>query len=112
MLVIAPAASRAAEDDLGRAIYANCASCHGPEGKGGRGPALAADQNLAITPYVASHVLTGSTDMPPFSEQLSDDEIAAVLTYARSHWGNRMPPVSREEIAAARKSLGLTATGR
>ena len=32
--------------------------------------------------------------MPPFAQRLSDDEIAAVVTYIRAAWGNRGIPVS------------------
>jgi mono/diheme cytochrome c family protein len=40
--------------------------------------------------------------MPPFAHVLSDDEVAAVVTYIRGAWGNRAAPVSPSEVAAAR----------
>lgn len=40
--------------------------------------------------------------MPPFAHRRSDDEVAAVVTYIRSAWGNRAGPVSSVEVAAAR----------
>ncbi len=42
--------------------------------------------------------------MPPLSN-LTDHEIANVLTYVRSHFGNSGPPVTTEQVAAVRRSL-------
>ena len=35
--------------------------------------------------------------MPPFAHRLSDDEVAAVVTYIRTSWGNRGEPVSARQ---------------
>jgi mono/diheme cytochrome c family protein len=35
--------------------------------------------------------------MPPFAQALSDDEVAAVVTYIRTSWGNRGAPVSARQ---------------
>ena len=35
--------------------------------------------------------------MPPFAHRLSDDEVAAVVTYIRTSWGNRGDPVSARQ---------------
>jgi mono/diheme cytochrome c family protein len=40
--------------------------------------------------------------MPNFGTQLSDAEIAAVLTFVRSQWGNKGGPVSASQVAAQR----------
>jgi mono/diheme cytochrome c family protein len=40
--------------------------------------------------------------MPNFSADLSDADIAAVLTYVRSAWGNHAPPVDVAAVAAVR----------
>jgi mono/diheme cytochrome c family protein len=40
--------------------------------------------------------------MPTFASQLSDAEIAAVLTYVRTQWGNRGGPISTSQVAAQR----------
>ena len=40
--------------------------------------------------------------MPPFAQRLSDDEVAAVVTYIRSAWGNRGTPVAAREANALR----------
>jgi mono/diheme cytochrome c family protein len=41
--------------------------------------------------------------MPPFREQLSDEQIADVLSYVRSTWGNHGGPVSPDEVRALRE---------
>jgi mono/diheme cytochrome c family protein len=40
--------------------------------------------------------------MPPFSQDLSDEEIAAVVTFIRQAWGNHAPAVSPAEVSSAR----------
>jgi mono/diheme cytochrome c family protein len=44
--------------------------------------------------------------MPRFSDQLSDKEIAMILTHERSSWGNAAEAVSEDDVARVRKSLG------
>jgi hypothetical protein len=36
---------------------------------------------------------------------LKDDQIAAILTYIRSDWGNNASPIQTDEVAAKRKAL-------
>jgi mono/diheme cytochrome c family protein len=40
--------------------------------------------------------------MPPFAQALSDNEIAAIVTYIRQSWGNRAAPVSHADVARYR----------
>lgn len=40
--------------------------------------------------------------MPPFAQVLSDEDVAAVVTYIRVSWGNHGSPVSRREANALR----------
>lgn len=42
--------------------------------------------------------------MPPFAQSLSDDEVAAVVTYIRTAWGNRGAPVSAHDANALRSA--------
>jgi len=74
----------AAGDALGRALYTNCAPCHGRSGEGGFAPALAHNPHLADPRYVLSKIRRGSAVMPPFGEQLTGREIAAVVAFLRS----------------------------
>jgi mono/diheme cytochrome c family protein len=40
--------------------------------------------------------------MPPFAQDLSDNEVAAVVTYIRTAWGNRGAPVTPADANALR----------
>jgi cytochrome c oxidase subunit 2 len=79
---------------MGEAVYVeHCATCHQPNGtgKGGKYPALAGSD--IATGEIANHlerVMTGKvdTEMQAWAPQLSDLEIAAVMTYERNSWGN------------------------
>ncbi|CAF0701732.1 Cytochrome c class I [Candidatus Methylacidithermus pantelleriae] len=91
----------------GAALYAqHCSVCHGPSGKGQPGvfPALAGNPNLADTDLVLNTILHGrpGTAMPPWGPRLSDEEIAAIVNYIRSSWGNDFGTVTREDVAAKR----------
>ncbi len=48
--------------------------------------------------------------MPPFGSQLEDADVAAVVNYERSSWGNDAPLVSPEDVAAARHASPLAHT--
>jgi len=69
---------------------ANCASCHGAEGQGGAGPALADNDFVESRSAVINQILFGAVEhgMPPFAPVLDDREIAAVATYIRNSWEN------------------------
>ena len=93
----------------GKELYSkNCAVCHMAEGQGipGTFPALAGSA-IATTPEgLPDHIdriLHGKNLMPPFGEQLSDADIAAVVTYERNAWGNDTGDVVQpKDIKAAR----------
>ncbi len=77
----------------GEALYKRvCAACHQPDGKGAFGaaayPALAGDNNLASAAYVESVLLNGLRGMPPLGRLMSDEQVANVINYVRSHFGN------------------------
>jgi mono/diheme cytochrome c family protein len=98
----------------GKHLYeANCTECHGADGKGlpPHYPPLAG--NRALTMREAANpiriVLNGGFapatagnprpyGMPPFSHSMSDEEVAAVVSYLRASWGNRAPPVSSATV--------------
>lgn len=86
----------------GKEIYRHvCQGCHMADGKGGIGaatiPGLAGNPKLAAAGYPVSVVLTGMGAMPWFNGVLSDDQIAAVVNYVRTHFGN----VYRDAVSAA-----------
>ena len=95
----------------------NCAACHLSSGRGyvSTFPALAgnpvvnaADPSslISIVLHGGSEVATDATParfaMPPFGERLSDQEIADVVTFIRSRWGNNAPSVTPEQVAKIR----------
>ncbi|MFM0073572.1 cytochrome c [Paraburkholderia sediminicola] len=78
----------------GEALYnATCAGCHMPDGKGAEGaghyPALADNPAVGAAPYVIINVLHGRKAMPSFGDEMNDDQVAAVVNYTRTHFGNR-----------------------
>ncbi|KXU84422.1 cytochrome C6 [Paraburkholderia monticola] len=81
-------------ETTGEALYnATCAGCHMLDGKGAQGaghyPALAGNPALEAAPYVITNVLHGRAAMPPFGDTMDDDQVAAVVNYTRTHFGNR-----------------------
>ncbi|MGU7768565.1 c-type cytochrome [Burkholderia sp. MR1-5-21] len=105
---------------LGRKIYeAQCALCHAKEGQGmpPHFPPLANNQSIQMTSAVnpIRMVLNGGYapgtrknpmpyGMPPFAQALSDEEVAAVVTFIRTAWGNHGKPVSAKEVNALRSA--------
>lgn len=86
----------------------NCSACHQTTGKGVKGafPALAGDPFVQGDPGpMMATVLAGRAGMPSFKDDLSDLELASVLTYVRTSWGNKGKPVSASDVAAARAKL-------
>jgi cytochrome c oxidase subunit 2 len=94
----------------GEKVYAsNCVACHQAQGQGTpamKAPALAGNK-LATGKEEGpiDTVLNGrpNTAMQPFGKQLSDTEIAAVITYVRNSWGNKASDVQPAEVKARRK---------
>jgi len=93
---------------LGEKVYAaNCVACHQATGKG-MPPAFPALDGSKVTtgPKAAqiALVLNGKqgTAMAAFS-RLTDSELAAVITYTRTAWGNKAGEVLPAEVKAARK---------
>jgi cytochrome c oxidase subunit 2 len=101
-----------AEPDLaakGEKIYAaNCVACHQATGKGLAGAFPALDGSKVVNGPADAQIallLTGKagTAMPSW-KQLSDTDIAAVITYTRNAWGNHTgEAIQPAQIVAARK---------
>jgi mono/diheme cytochrome c family protein len=86
----------------------NCSACHQTTGKGVKGafPALAGDPFVQGDPApMMATVLAGRAGMPSFKDDLNDLELASVLTYVRTSWGNKGKPVSASDVAAARAAI-------
>jgi len=93
----------------GAALYHGiCQGCHMPQGQGAIGagsyPALARNNKLATAGYPVLIVLNGSKAMQGFAGMLDDAQIAAVVNYIRTSFGNSYSDaVTAAEVAAARK---------
>ncbi|OEZ54532.1 cytochrome c [Duganella sp. HH105] len=102
-------AQDAAAPAEGKALFLkNCAACHQASGKGipGAFPALAGNSFVqGKGAEVATVLLKGRGGMPDFSDSLSDHEIATILSFVRSNWGNRATPLSESEVLALRDTL-------
>jgi mono/diheme cytochrome c family protein len=104
----------------GRTVYLKeCADCHGEKGEGHTpvGPPLAGNRTVTLrSPTNAIRMVLfggfppGTSDnvrpfgMPPYYPFLSDEQIANVLTYVRSSWGNAAGPVYGSHVAENRGS--------
>lgn len=106
--VFLAAAAPALAADGDTVFKQNCAACHQANGQGipGAFPALAKDKFVvgAPQPLIAT-LLKGRKAMPSFKGTLKDDQIAAVLTYIRSSWGNTAPAIPPAAVAAARATV-------
>ncbi len=80
--------------ERGKAVYQrNCAACHGANGEGGLGNAIAGSP--VAMGDLAEHLEIGingvaGTAMQAFGGQINDVEMAAVITYQRNAFGNNM----------------------
>jgi mono/diheme cytochrome c family protein len=113
------------ERPSGEAIYLDqCSACHRSSGTGiaQMFPALAGasvavqDDPSSMIRAILVGARTVPTDakptpssMPAYFWKLSDDEIAAVATYVRNHWGNSASVVSADAVTSIRKNLNQPA---
>jgi mono/diheme cytochrome c family protein len=77
----------------GEDLFKNiCQGCHMPDVKGAISasayPALAANPRLVAAIYPITVAVNGQRAMPPFGESLSDEQVANVINYVRTHFGN------------------------
>jgi mono/diheme cytochrome c family protein len=85
----------------GEELFASaCQGCHMPDGKGAVGagtyPSLAQDSNLESGGYPVYVVVRGQRAMPPVGAMMSDAQVAAVVNYIRTNFGNQY----REAVSA------------
>jgi cytochrome c oxidase subunit II len=100
----------------GEKVYAtNCAACHQPNGKGtgsikpldGSAVVLDADKGVQIGVLLKGRTVVlpnGLSNVMPSWKQLSDTEIAAVITYTKNNWSNKTGQlVQPADVTAARR---------
>jgi cytochrome c oxidase subunit 2 len=91
----------------GQTVYSQCAVCHQPNGKGLPPAFPSLDGDPIVNGAKADHialVLKGKNQMPSW-KQLSDVEIAAVITYERNSWSNHTgEAIQPSEVKALRSA--------
>jgi mono/diheme cytochrome c family protein len=111
----------------GEQIYQRCVTCHqaGGQGLAGTYPPLdgsefAAAENPAIPIRILLRGLQGPVTvkgtrfdgiMPAYGTgiEMSDEEVAAVLTYVRSSWNNRASAITASQVAEQRAATASSA---
>lgn len=94
--------------DGGEAIYKGvCQGCHMPDAKGAVGagmyPALAKNEKLETAGYPIAVITHGQKAMPSFGALLNDQQVADVVNYVRSNFGNKYKDkVKPEDVKAQR----------
>jgi alcohol dehydrogenase (quinone), cytochrome c subunit len=98
----------------------NCAACHRPDGLGYQrvfpqlagNPVVMAPEAISLATIVLEGSLTPKTSatpaqfaMPSFAWRLDDREVADVVNFIRSSWGNQSAPITAGDVAKLRKSI-------
>ena len=95
-------------EQTGEELFASaCQGCHMPDGKGAVGagtyPSLVQDRNLESGAYPVYVVVRGQRAMPPVGAMMSDAQVAAVVNYVRTHFGNQYrDAVSADDVKLVR----------
>jgi cytochrome c553/DNA-binding beta-propeller fold protein YncE len=109
-LVLLLACSTGAAADPGALYQQHCAACHGAQRTGAMGPALVPESLERLRRPDAIGVIArgrAATQMPPFADKLSSDEIAALAQWIYTPvapapaWGEREIRASRLQLADA-----------
>ena len=118
-----PKSGAAAALARGKGVYESvCGICHNSDGTGkpGQAPALAGSEwvtakginRLAHIPLagVAGAIKVGGKDwnlnMAAMGAALPDEDVAAVLTYIRTSWGNKAETVTADDVKKVRAEIG------
>ncbi len=92
----------------GEAIFKNvCQGCHMPQAQGAVGagmyPALAKNPKLEVAGYPIAVVVNGQKAMPALGGMFSDQQVADVVNYIRTHFGNNYKDkVTAADVKASR----------
>ncbi|MFM8903688.1 MAG: c-type cytochrome, partial [Verrucomicrobiota bacterium] len=124
LALLASAALLYAAEDGAQVYNTLCVACHGPDGKGLNGlpplvgsewPKGPAERSIKIvlngmTGPVEVAGMTYNIDMPPQGAVLSDEKIAAALTYVRDKFAGGAGAVTPAQVAAVRAQTAKRAT--
>ncbi|MFC0668513.1 c-type cytochrome [Azotobacter chroococcum] len=116
------------DSKTGAALYVdNCAACHRTDGQGyarvfpalAGNPVVNGDDATSLIHIVlkgdtmpATHQAPSTFTMPPFSWRLNDQQVADVVNFIRTSWGNQAPAVSAEQVAHLRAELDVPPLGQ
>jgi mono/diheme cytochrome c family protein len=95
-------------EKTGEDLFASaCQGCHMPDGNGAIGagtyPSLQKNSNLEPAGYPVYVIVRGQKAMPPIGALMSDDQVAAVVNYLRTHFGNPyQDAVTAEDVKRVR----------
>ena len=120
--VVGGAAVAADPKVVGKALFsANCVTCHQANGEGlpGQYPPLAGSEVVlgSALNHTIAIVLKGlqgpvtvkgqafNNSMQAWEDQYSDQQLAAILTYERSDWGNTGGPVTADMVKQVRSEI-------
>ena len=110
-----------------RVYLDNCNACHRSDGSGAirtfpnlvKNEAVNANDPISLIHIVLAGSSMPSTKtapsafaMPDVGWRMSDEEVADVLTFVRSSWGNHAATVSHHEVSRVRKTLAIQKTAR
>lgn len=93
----------------GEELFGNvCQGCHMPDATGASGagtyPSLAGNKNLESGSYPIFLVVNGRRGMPAFGDMMTDGQVAAVVNYLRTHFGNNyQDAVTTRDVQDARR---------
>jgi len=103
----------------GADVYKNvCQVCHQPDGRGldrVAAPLVGSPLALAAAADIPARIVMNGKEgpiglMPPIGLTLTDDQIAAVLTYIRREWGQTGSPVDPATVKSVRTQYGSRTT--
>jgi len=98
----------------------NCAACHRPDGLGYKrvfpqlagNPVVMAPEAISLASIILEGSLTPKTSatpaqfaMPSFAWRLNDQEVADIVNFIRSSWGNKSVPIAAGDVAKLRKPV-------
>lgn len=112
----AMASAGGAPKSNGQALFTStCSLCHQASGEGIKGafPALKgstivndADPTLHIKIILEGYdAIPGYGVMPPFKDKFDDDQVAAIINYERTSWGNNAKTITVDDVKKIRATI-------
>ncbi|MBZ9713968.1 c-type cytochrome [Deinococcus multiflagellatus] len=91
---------------LGKETYGTCAGCHGAQGQGAVGPALAGNAKIVKDPAYVYNIITKGKGGMPAQTQLNENQVYAVANYVLHSWGNNIEePLTPATVQASQTKI-------